>query len=134
MVKNTIIFYIQKYANMARKTKPLKQNMYPWFALLDLEIATEKAPPPAREKGRPRAPFQKTKVTLTMTPDQLQMMDKLIAALQTKMGKSIPRGTLVSFLVYQMMHQLGDEQGNIELPDHITNFTTLADYVESQKG
>jgi hypothetical protein len=119
---------------MARKTKQLKQNIYPWFALLDLEIATEKAAPPARVKGRPRAPFQKTKVTMTMTPDQLQMLDRLIAAFQTKMGKSIPRGTLVSFLVYQMMSQLGDEEGNIDLPDHVTNFTTLADYVESQRG
>lgn len=119
---------------MARKTKQQKQNMYPWFALLDLEISTEKAPPPAREKGRPRAPFQKTKVTLTMTPDQLQMMDNLISALQAKMGRSIPRGTLVSFLVYQIMQQLGDEQGTIELPDHVTNFTKLAEYVESQRG
>jgi hypothetical protein len=124
--------------SVKKKTKP-KIDPYPWYALLDLdtESETRTAAPPARPKGRPRSKFARKAINMTMTPDQIALLDRIRSALEEGFGAKVSRGSLVAFMTVRMLSALqnsADEEGNFRLPENTKSFSALAKYLDELGG
>lgn len=107
-----------------------KENKYPWLRLLDMDVQKTASPMP-RGKGRPRNPFPRKSIHLTLTDDELAALDELVTLLEKQMGSGIHRGNMVAFLVFHA-RELLLKDGKPEIPDTIQTFTELADYIDQQ--
>ena len=116
---------------MARKssTSPQNDTRPAWLQLLDLE--TSKAPyQPARRTtgrpaGRPRNPFPRKAVNITLTDDELKMLDGLVETLGTRI-QGLKRGPLIGFMAYLLDEQIkGKDLSQVSL------FSDLAELLES---
>jgi hypothetical protein len=85
-----------------------RASQYPWLRLLDLDIQrverTERSAP--RGKGRPRNPFPRQAVHITLTKDELAALDLAVEKLSQGMKNGIHRGNLVAFMAYRLLDSL----------------------------
>lgn len=122
---------------MAKSAKKIKKSrLYPWFALLEMESSEgekgEKAP--LARRGRPSSGLVRKRVGFYQTEDQIQMLDELIQVLEDKLGKSISRGTMISFLTIRLMILLesqAGEDGKVQIPENVKSLTAFAEWLES---
>lgn len=124
---------------MAKSAKKIKKSrLYPWFALLEMESSegekgqVEKAP--LARRGRPSSGLVRKRVGFYQTEDQIQMLDELIQVLEDKLGKSISRGTMISFLTIRLMILLesqSGEDGKVQIPENVKSLTAFAEWLES---
>lgn len=123
---------------MVKSAKKIKKSrLYPWFALLELEMSrgsqeVQEAPKPKR--GRPSSGLVRKKVGLYQTDDQLQMLDGIIQLLEERLGRSISRGTMVSFMTVRLMVLLESQagvDGKVLIPETVKSLTDFAEWLES---
>jgi hypothetical protein len=124
---------------MAKSVKKIKKSrLYPWFALLEMETSesdkgqVEKAP--QAKRGRPSSGLVRKRVGFYQTEDQIQMLDELIQTLEEKLGKSISRGTMISFMTIRLMILLesqAGENGKVQIPEDVKSLTAFAEWLES---
>jgi hypothetical protein len=101
---------------------------YPWLRLLDLDLQKVERGAP-RGKGRPRNPFPRKAVHITLTDDELVALDEVVELLSSQMGPGIHRGNVVAFMAFQMRSAL--QQGDLA---QFTSFSELAKVLERPKG
>jgi hypothetical protein len=108
-----------------------KETTYPWLRLLELEFGEETKPVKRKRPGRPRKPFPRKRVRVSLTEDETAALDELLDLLAERMGRPIHRGHLVSFLTFRLRNSLqhGDK---ILLPEDIHSFVDLARYLDSK--
>jgi hypothetical protein len=104
---------------------------YPWLRLLELELAKER-PVPAKHRGRPRSAFPRIRVGASMTQDELEALEELVELLRSRFAKSIHRGHLIAFMTFQLRSRLQGGGRKVDLPEEITSFVALADYLEGR--
>ncbi len=102
---------------------------YPWLRLLELEFEEESKPAKRKRPGRPRNPFPRKRVRSALTKDEQTALDDLVDVLSEKMGRTIHRGHLISFMTFRLRNQLlrGDELESLEGVD---SFVSLAKYLD----
>ena len=98
---------------MARKTETLPEDTRPaWLQLLDLETTRQDYQPArrttGRPSGRPRNPFPRKAVNITLTDDELKMVDGLVDKLGGNI-QGIKRGTLIGFMAYLLNEQIKEK-------------------------
>jgi hypothetical protein len=123
---------------MAKSAKKIKKSrLYPWFALLEMELSKgehETPETPKGKRGRPSSGLVRKKIGLYQTEDQLQMMDSIIQMLEERLGRKISRGTFISFLTVRLMILLDSQagpDGKVEIPEDIKSLTGFAEWLES---
>jgi hypothetical protein len=98
---------------VARKTQTPPEDTRPaWLQLLDLETTRQDYQPArrttGRPSGRPRNPFPRKAVNITLTDDELKMVDGLVEKLGDNI-QGIKRGTLIGFMAYLLNEQLKEK-------------------------
>jgi len=105
-------------------------SVYPWLRLLDLDVQRaerdERSAVP-RGKGRPRNPFPRQSVHITLTRDELAALDQLVEKLTHGMKNGVHRGNLVAFMAFRLLDRLEDPQTSAMLVgvDSFTGLDTL---------
>ena len=116
---------------MVKKTsKPPEDTRPAWLQLLDLESSKQPYQSArrstGRQPGRPRNPFPRKAVNITLTDDEVKMLDGLVELLGANI-QGIKRGTLVGFMTYLLDEQLkGKDLAQVKL------FSDLADLLAQQ--
>ncbi|MCD4674322.1 MAG: hypothetical protein K8R77_16795 [Anaerolineaceae bacterium] len=83
-----------------------------WVRLLDAQGGIrEDAIKPPRPQGRPRNPFPKHSVHITLTSNEITVLDKLIEQLSIGTNTKVSRGQIIAF----MAHYLRDELSHLEI-------------------
>ena len=112
--------------------RPERVEMYPWLRLLELEVQQAEhlleRQPPRRGRGRPRNPFPRKAVHVTLTDEELATLDELSALLSSRLGR-LHRGHLIAFLAFYLHSRL-DTPGGVSLPSEIHSLTDLAQYLD----
>jgi hypothetical protein len=104
-----------------------KDNKTPdtWVRLLDAQGGIrEDAIKPTRPQGRPRNPFPKQPVHVTLTSFEITVLDTLVEQLSIGTDTKISRGQVIAFMAYF----LRDELSRLEIDLAKTkSFRELAD-------
>lgn len=111
------------------RKNPLKPDLYPWLRLLELEVTPKELPKVHRGKGRPRNPFPRKSVHVTLTEDELAVLDDLCALLSDGLGTRLHRGHVIAFLVFYLRSRLEDEYA-MRLPEEVSTLSDLAKYLD----
>lgn len=91
------------------KTK--ERPKYPWLRLLEMERERPDLHPAGEKgasvkpRGRPRNPFPRKRVVITLTEDEIAALDGLLQNLSPSMP-GIFRGNLISLLVFYLRDSL----------------------------
>jgi len=108
-----------------------KKTDYPWERLLDAEIYPKR--PKIRKKvGRPKNPFPRKRLRYSATDDEENMINDLTALFKERIGNKVDRGHVIAFMQSDLRRRLTGKGGKIELPDNITSFVDLAEYLENK--
>jgi hypothetical protein len=96
-----------------------------WVMLLDAQGGIrEDAINPPRPQGRPRNPFPKKAVHVTLTNNELALLDSLADQLSVGTNTKISRGQIIAF----MSHYLRDEFVRMEIDlEQTKSFHELAE-------
>ncbi len=111
---------------MAEKTK------YPWLRLLDLDLTPAKTATPKR-RGRPKNSFPRQRVHLTMTEDERATLDEMVDLFSERFNHNFSRGHIVAFLLFYMRGLLQERGKKMTLPEDISSFSDLADYLHQKE-
>ena len=103
---------------------------YPWLRLLELELATPKIDV-RRRRGRPRSAFPRVEKRVSMTPDELAVLDQIVDLLRARFKGHIHRGHVIAFMSFQLRNRLQGNARRPELPEEIDSFVDLAEYLEA---
>ena len=102
-----------------------KEITYPWLRLLELELQEEPKPVKRTGPGRPKKPFPRKRVRISLTEDEARALDELVQLFAERMGRPIHRGHLISFLLFRLRSRL--QQGDkLVLPENVDSFVALA--------
>lgn len=89
---------------MAKKDN---QNPDTWVRLLDAQGGIrEDAIKPPRPQGRPRNPFPKQSVHITLTSNELGIVDSISDLLSEGTDTKISRGQIIAFMAYFLRDEL----------------------------
>lgn len=110
---------------------PDDETTYPWLRLLELELGEEPRPPKRKPPGRPKKPFPRQRVRMSLTDDELAALDDLVESLSEKMDRSIHRGHLIAFMTFRLRNQLLRGQ-EIVIPEDVDSFVALARHLDSR--
>lgn len=119
----------KKINSPAGSESTARTSQYPWLRLLDLDIQrierTERSAP--RGKGRPRNPFPRQAVHITLTKDELAALDLVVEKLSVGMKNGVHRGNLVAFMAYRLLDSLQTSAAakNLAGVDSFTGLDTL---------
>jgi hypothetical protein len=116
----------------SKNAKQSKGTSYPWLRLLDLDIQKTERSSAARGRGRPPSPFPRQSVHVTLTNEELAVLDSVVASLSQGMKGNVHRGILIAFMAFR----LSDQLQRIQETDLMTidSFSKLADLLDSEKG
>lgn len=112
-----------------------KTEVYPWLRLLEMEVQPlERSPEraqPGRGRGRPANLFPRKAVHITLTDDELKVLDELASGLSARVGR-LHRGHLVAFLVFYLHSRLkANLDGSFNLPASVGSLSDLARYLDT---
>jgi hypothetical protein len=123
----------KKINDLATKEAPsVKSDQYPWLRLLDLDIQRAERTSAPRGKGRPRNPFPRQAVHVTLTSEELAALDAVVEKLSLGMKAGVHRGNLIAFMAYRLLDQL-QKKGSAAQLDKVSSFTTLASLLDEKK-
>jgi len=109
------------------------KSTHPWVELIDLQIKQAKPLPVASKKaGRPPARIKRTQSSIKLTEGERETLDELTTFLSDQFKKTINRGNLIGYLVFRFSEELKVD-GKFSLPDDISSFAALTDYIEKLK-
>lgn len=96
-----------------------------WVRLLDAQGGIrEDAINPPRSQGRPRNPFPKKAVHITLTSNELALLDRQADQLSIGTNTKVSRGQIIAF----MAHYLRDEFARMEIDlEQTKSFRELAE-------
>lgn len=78
-----------------------------WVMLLDAQGGIrEDAINPPRPQGRPRNPFPKKSAHVTLTNNELTLLDSLVEQLSVGTNTKISRGQIIAFMAYSLRDEL----------------------------
>lgn len=104
---------------------------YPWLRLLDLALVRPK-PEVRQRRGRPRSAFPRQQMYASMTADELEVLDQIVALLRTRFKHPVHRGLVIAFMTLQLRDKLQGAGKRLELPETIDSFLDLAEYLEER--
>jgi hypothetical protein len=109
-----------------------KGTSYPWLRLLDLDIQKTERSSPARGRGRPPSPFPRQSVHVTLTSEELAVLDSVVDTLSKGMKGNVHRGILIAFMAFR----LSDQLQIIKVSDltAIDSFSKLAELLDLEEG
>lgn len=87
----------------------VKDNKNPdtWVRLLDAQGGIrEDAIKPPRPQGRPRNPFPKQSVHITLTSHEIDLLDKITDQLSEGTRKKVSRGQVIAFMAFFLRDEL----------------------------
>ena len=123
----------KKINTPASKEPPaVKTDLYPWLRLLDLDIQRAERTTAPRGKGRPRNPFPRQAVHITLTAEELAALDALVDMLSGGMKAGVHRGNLIAFMAYRLLDQLKKKDSVVHL-SQVNSFTSLATLLDEKK-
>ena len=94
----------KKINELASKDTPsIKSDQYPWLRLLDLDIQRAERTSAPRGKGRPRNPFPRQAVHVTLTSEELAALDRVVELLSQGLTAGVHRGNLIAFMAYRLL-------------------------------
>ena len=113
------------------KTK--ERPKYPWLRLLEMERERPDLHPAGEKeivnkpRGRPRNPFPRKRVVITLTEDEIQALDSVVQSLSPAIP-GVFRGNLISLLVFY----LRDSLDGIDI-NRIKSFSDLVKVLDVRK-
>jgi hypothetical protein len=110
-----------------------KDNKNPdtWVRLLDAQGGIrEDAIKPPRPQGRPRNPFPKQSVHITLTAHEIDLLDKITEQLSEGTKTKVSRGQVIAFMAFFLRDELS--QLDIDLTT-IRSFRELAEKLRRQE-
>jgi hypothetical protein len=114
----------------SKETAPGRGDIYPWLRLLDLDFQRSERQGAPRGRGRPRNPFPRQAVHVTLTSDELAALDAVVDLLAKTMAGSVHRGNLIAFMTFRLYDQLTHTpDGNP--PEGVDTFTRLAAFLDA---
>lgn len=116
---------------------------YPWAELYDLESRTEAHPPRKQlRRGRPNRPIERTRVTLELTDEELDLLLELQSAIRRRFAKTVRVSTvsrgqvdgLALRLLKERLLTLGAASpgGEIRIPDGIDDWQGLVEWLRGK--
>ncbi len=120
--------------NTERRTRQKARPVYPWLRLLEMEQERPDLHPageqtrPARPRGRPRNTFPRKRVNITLTDDELQVLDGLVGTLSARIPV-LHRGNLIALLVFYLKESMEGAD-----PEQIKTFTDIVRLLDRTKG
>jgi hypothetical protein len=118
--------------NAAREASSIKTDLYPWLRLLDLDIQRSERPTAPRGKGRPRNPFPRQAVHITLTNEELAALDALVEMVSEGMQAGVHRGNMIAFMAFRLLEQLKKKEKAAQL-QKVKSFTSLASLLDEKK-
>lgn len=119
----------KKIRSAESKETAARGDIYPWLRLLDLDFQRGERPSVKRGRGRPRNPFPREAVHITLTSDELATLDALVELLSKTMKGSVHRGNLIAFMAFRLYDQLTRAAEATSL-EQVENFTRLAAFLD----
>lgn len=108
---------------------------HPWIQLLDLEHRQQKPVLPKNPEGKPPRRFPRDKkMLIAMTSTESEALDTLVALFKKHIRANVVRADVIAFMAFRLTNEIQflnpSADNQLSLPDEITSFTELANYLE----